>query len=138
MQENIEKIISWDADDFMGLIEFLKSIWTKPNDVIVEWKLLGGQQYCEFSVHNTDNLPEQTQYTNALLNNKRVKSQYHYKWIRGGNNYFLINVTSLGWIPVKDFIRQKKVTRQAIYNQKGKYKLLYVTPKKVLVNIKTV
>ena len=136
MQQNIEKLISWDADDFMGLIEFLKSIWTNPKDIIVEWKVLANNQYCEFSVHNTDNIPEQTQYTNALLNNKKVKSQYHYKWIRGGNNYFMVNATALGWVLVKDYIKHKKVTRQAIYNQRDKYKLIYVTPKKVLLNIK--
>ena len=136
MNETVNKISSWNPEDFSSLINYLKNIWIDKNDVIVDWKYINKEWVCNFSVHNTKNIQEQSAFINALLSNKEFKGFYYYKWIRGNNHYFKINATKLGWVSVSDFVKNNNITRQAFWQNIHNYDVIKISTRKFLTKNK--
>jgi hypothetical protein len=120
-----ENIKSWRISNAFELISELKR-----NDVSidVQWK----HETCHVTITNPDGK------ILAALKNNRWFWQTFWQSTQKGNVYtFFINPRDLGFKRVPEYVREKNIPRQYVYNSRHKYDLVYQSPQKVWVKEKT-
>lgn len=119
----LEAIEKWDYKDVFNLLEYIKA----------RHQFEG---YLTFNVYTEDYKPYkkglEVHYStagwsgnesmiHALLRNTFIKMFFYYSWRTGGHYVFRIMPEQVGFKLVRDYCKENKISKQAIYQSKDKY-----------------
>jgi hypothetical protein len=119
----------YDYKDFMTIVSYLQDNWVWPSMIRYRWDKDRHQpkHYILYLELHTGGHSENEAIINKLLKNKLFCMMWYAKWERGGHFYFEINPFNAGWLKVSDYCKQKKISRQYVFQAKEKFEWIIAT-----------
>lgn len=133
--QELQRIKDWDYKDSMGLVDFLGTIWwSKDWGTKVGWGkdgLLKDVLVLELHTGGWSGNEE----IMTTLQMTHFHFLFWYSSRRGGHYEYHIDPFQLGYKKVRDMVRERAISRQAIH-QGNKFDWLTISPKKQLIRLK--
>ncbi len=131
--DELDKIEKWDWHDVPSLIEFIIERWAYADrGVKRKWakdSLLKRSWVLHLELH-TAGWSGNEDLINSLLRNRMATAVLNYrKWETGGHYWFEYNPKANGYIPVSEYCKENKVSRQYVHKNKSKFLWLDAGPK---------
>ena len=123
--EELDTISKWPSDDFIGLINFIRDLWTYKNCLKTEWvKDRGWKLRFELI---TGGWSGNESIIEAMMLNFVFKHIWYSEWKRGGFHVWLIDPRNCGYRLVSDYCKENNFTRQYINQIQKRFKFVKVS-----------
>lgn len=136
-ESELDLIEKWDYNDVFNLLDYVRDRWAYNDCFRAEWDkdnflksptLILELVTCGWSGNES--------IINALLRNDFINHFCYAEWKRGGYHKFEIKAQSIGFIPVAEMAKKKKISRQRIHHSAHLYDWITMGKRNKLVREK--
>lgn len=133
----LNQLKNWDILDAHNLVDKLRDMWQYKDYFIENWGLddIFKQPVLILELH-TGGWSGNEDIIHSLKLHELFFTMWWWKSERGGHYYFEIDYSQIGFKPVREFLKEKKISRQYVYKCKDKFEWIKISHGKRLIREK--